>query len=155
DLAALHHAAERYHFAALYYEVLLQHRGLGRWTPAQLLQAALAFTTVGDEDRAGRVGRELLDRDGAGKLPGLTRVDVARQLEKARKAAALADWPLYGGNRARGGHAEGSAPLLSLQQWKIDLTRTNDTKNWLAQAEKNLTQHGQPSFTASSPLAVT
>ncbi len=43
DLATWHSDHGHYEFAALYYERLLRHRGLARWTPEQLSKALVAF----------------------------------------------------------------------------------------------------------------
>jgi hypothetical protein len=51
-LAALHADAGRYDRAALLYKELMRHRGMARWTPAQLIQAVISLRSTDDVEEA-------------------------------------------------------------------------------------------------------
>jgi hypothetical protein len=91
-LAALHYDAGHYRLAALYYSQLLSHKGIARWTPDALYQAATAFHLTGDAARADLVGKQLLPRIGPEGLQvtakTLSREDVQKELAKPVEASA-------------------------------------------------------------------
>lgn len=114
ELAELHHAADRHDLAAFYFDRLLRHRASARWTPTQLIHAAISFSNTGDRDGATAVGRELLGRAGEGTFPlGMTRAELRAELDKLARPAPSVPWPLYRGDPARTARSTGDAPLLA------------------------------------------
>jgi hypothetical protein len=66
DLARAHYRAGHGMAAALRYEQLLAHRGVARWPAEDLHQAALALRRASLRPAAETIGKELLNRAGAG-----------------------------------------------------------------------------------------
>src|SRR5579872_1238128 len=155
DLATLHLDRGHYDLAALYYEQLLRHRGLARWTPSQLIQAAIAFRHVDHNGSAALVSRELLDRAGDGAFPlGTTRAELQKELDKLAKAALPTDWPFAGGTPSRNGRAIGGPPYL-VHDWWMSLVRSQvSSGKWLQQAERQLAERGQPMMSAALPITL-
>jgi outer membrane protein assembly factor BamB/tetratricopeptide (TPR) repeat protein len=156
DLAALHADRGEQFFAALYYERLLQHRGLARWTPAQLFHASAAFRVTGDADNGDTVRRELLGRAATGAVPigkrQLTRDELQKELDKLPAPGPLTSWPMPGGNPQRNAQVPGGPPFLE-KNWWVPLTRTNESKQWVKQVEELLQQRGQPVIPGAVPIS--
>jgi outer membrane protein assembly factor BamB len=152
QLDAGHHSA-----AALYYGQLLRHRGVARWTPAELFQATLAFRRVGDRDRAGVTGGELLSRVGReGLRLGKTRFDregLAKELARMGPAPLRDEWPMYGGNAARSDQGVGGTPFMDVR-WKQPTVQADQTSAFLKTAEKHLRDKKQPVLPAFYPISV-
>jgi tetratricopeptide (TPR) repeat protein len=154
ELAELHHAADRHDLASYHFEQLLRHRGLARWTPTQLIHAAISFSDAGDRDGAAAVGRELLGRAGEGTFPlGMTRDELRDELDKLARPAPSFPWPLYRGDAARSARSTGDAPLLA-PEWLLPTARVPETKDWLRQAEERLARRDRPFLSGSVPLGV-
>jgi outer membrane protein assembly factor BamB/tetratricopeptide (TPR) repeat protein len=152
ELAELHHAADRHDLAAYHFDRLLRHRGLARWAPTQLIHAAISFSNSGDRDGAAAVGRELLGRAGEGTFPlGLTRAELRAELDKLARPAPSVPWPLYRGDAARSARSTGDAPLL-VPDWTIPTARSQETKDWLRQAEERLARQDRPFLSGAVPL---
>jgi outer membrane protein assembly factor BamB len=158
DLAALHADRGRVHLAVLYYEQLLQHRGLARWTPAQLFHAAAAFRAAGERDGETAVTRELLGRAAAGAVQVgkqfLTRDELRKELDKLPARGPLASWPMPGGDPGRNAQGVGGSPFLE-KSWEHSLTRTQEVRAWLKDAEKRMQDRGVPVIPAAVPITAT
>jgi tetratricopeptide (TPR) repeat protein len=160
ELATYHLGAGHSHLAALYFEQLLRHRGLARWTADQLFQAAAAFRAAGDRDNFAAVSKELL-----GRVPGngvqigkkqLTLDELRKELDKlpAPKDRPLASWPMPGGDAERNAQGIGGPAFLE-KHWQVDLCRTVETKDQLARAEAILKQRNQFALPAAQPITAT
>jgi outer membrane protein assembly factor BamB len=155
-LAARAAEAKDYGRAALYYGQLLRHRGVARWTPADLFHATLTFRRAGDRERADLTGGELLSRVGReGLRIGKTRYDregLSKELARMGPPPVRDEWPMYGGNAARSDQGIGGPPFLELL-WKQPTVEADETAQVLKRAEKSLEARKQPGLPAFYPIA--
>jgi outer membrane protein assembly factor BamB len=145
--------AGRDRLAALRFQRLREVRGVDRWEPEVLLQAAVVHHRIGDSDRTAYFEARLRERKN---------LDAMRQLEQrkaendklARELRQRGDWRFPGGTADRAAEAHGTPPVAEAR-WGFKTTRTNEMENWLAQAANALQKRGQPLVPASQPIFVT
>jgi hypothetical protein len=143
--------------AGLAFEQLLQERRLREWSAESLYQAARAFQQAGDRANAAFVAKQLEGRAASDGIRLAERVLTREQLRQ--ELAALApqatdEWPLYGGNPSRSGKGSGGAPFME-SLWKNQTVRTEETKQWLAQAASLMQQRHQPMLSGFFPVTAT
>src|SRR5262249_22297415 len=121
---------------------------------------ALAFRRAGDNVRADKILKSLLERLGDNSLRignrTLDRNQVEEEITKASpvQPAAVTDWPTVKGNASRSAQGKGNAPSLE-SRWPYPPWNSEATRRWLDQAIKYQEEHNQPVLPGFFPIVVT
>jgi outer membrane protein assembly factor BamB/tetratricopeptide (TPR) repeat protein len=149
--------------AALCYEKLLGREGSDRLSPVTLFKAAYAFRMVGDAGHEKECWDKLNTRRNDITFPGSKEprsVDDLREYltKTGRPATELAlfdDTHYVGGAPSRSAQARNSGPAFLERDWYMPTARSQETRDWIKDAEKRLVDRGVPLVPAAQPITAT
>jgi outer membrane protein assembly factor BamB len=132
---------------------------LSKLSSLTLFKSAFAFHQSGDTVNEDRVWKELNTRGREIKLGQESKPlgelhDYVTSLTRNLLELSQNDWPMIGGNPSRTAKGEGDTPFME-KIWGNETVRTEETRQWLAQAAGLMQQRHQPMLSGFFPVTAT